>query len=128
MPEPSRVHPLTVDDNTFTDIVVRNASRQRIGTLEGGGYYLTGASRNTFTNWTATDIPYGPGIVMGFDQGGLPSNDNRFTNGTTARIGSTDVVSFGGQLRNVLDTGTGAGYALGSSGNSVINWPELILR
>lgn len=116
----------TVDDNVFTDITVRNVSKQRIDGNQGSGWLITGASRNTISNWTLTDVPIGAGLVFGFDQGGLPSNDNRFTNGTTARIASTDVVSFGGQLRNVLDGGTGSGCILGLSGNSVLNWPGLV--
>jgi hypothetical protein len=120
---------LTTDRNTFEDVVVRNVSRVRLpSSAFGAGIMLTGASFNTFTRWTATDVPFGPGIALGWDQSGIGSNDNRFTTGNVARIASQDVISFGGQVRNVVDGGTGTGYVRGLTGNSVINWPELTPR
>jgi hypothetical protein len=118
----------SVDDNVFSDIIIRRAARKALpgGAGTGYGFLFTGGADNTVTRYEITDQSMGTALAFGFDQSGIGSNDNILGAGTILRITSGTLVSFGGTRGNSLNGGTGSGHVSGASGNTITNWPGLV--
>lgn len=115
-----------VNGNVFEDITILRAARIRAQGLIGGGFILTGGSDNSGLRVQISDQADGSAFAFGFDQSGIGSTRNVFTDTTVLRITSSIVAGFGsGVTGNSFVIGTGSGRVIGMAGNTFTNWPGL---